>query len=280
LNHCRRRPACLAAAPFAGGLAAAALWQLPLVPLVAGALALAAAALLLLSRRAGTWVLLGALALAAAAWFAARRDYLPRGDVAFRLGRGFAPTEAVVTGVVSSDPERKPYGTVFVLRLENMAAGGEATPVSGRARVTVYERVAVRYGDRLAVAGKLSAPRPARNPGGFDYRSYLKRRGVTALVAASGGDDVTLLERGRGNAVMAAAYAARRKAAAVLYRAVGGKEAAVLAGLTLGKRGEIDPAVVEDFRGAGAMHLLAISGLHVGLVAFILFLVLAGTRVP
>jgi competence protein ComEC len=224
--------------------------------------------------------LLGALALAGAAWFTARRDYLSRDDVAFRLDRGFAPTEAVVTGVVASDPERKPYGTVFVLRLESIEADGETTSVGGRARVTVYERVAARYGDRLAVAGKVSAPKPARNPGGFDYRSYLRRRSVTALVAASGGDDVELLERGRGNPILAAAYAARRRASSVLYRAVGGEEAAVLAGLTLGKRGEIDPAVVEDFRGAGAMHLLAISGLHVGLVAFLLFLVLVGTRVP
>jgi len=252
----------------------------PFRPLVVGALALAVGAVFLLKRRAGTWVLLGALALAGAAWFSARRDYLAADDVAFKLERGFRPTEAVLTGVVSSDPEHKPYGTAFVLRLESMTAGGETASVGGRARVAVYERVAVRYGDRVAVAGKVSAPRPARNPGGFDYRTYLGRRGITALVAASGVDDVTLLERGRGNAVLAAAYAARRKAASVLARAVGGEEAAVLAGLTLGKRAEIDPAVVEDFRGAGAMHLLAISGLHVGLVAFLLFLVLAGTRVP
>jgi competence protein ComEC len=280
VNHCRRRPACLAAAPFAGGLAAAALLRLPLWPLVAGALALAVAALFLLNRRAGSWVLLGALALAGAAWFGARRDYLERDDVAFRLDRGFGPGEAVVTGVVSSDPEDKPYGTVFALRLESMTAGGETAKVGGGARVTVYDRIAVRYGDRLAVAGKVSAPKPARNPGGFDYRSYLGRCGITALVAASRADDVALLGRGRGNAILAAAFAARHKAASVLDRAVGGEEAALLNGLTLGKRAEIDPAVLEDFRGAGTMHLLAISGFNVGLVAFMLFLVLAGTRMP
>ncbi|HUU57719.1 MAG TPA: DNA internalization-related competence protein ComEC/Rec2 [bacterium] len=270
----------MAAAPFAGGLVVAALFDLPLWPLVATALVLAVAALLLLKRRAGTWVLLGALALAGAAWLGARRDYLPAGDVAFRLERRFRPTEAVVTGVVSSDPEHRPYGTIFVLRLESMTADGATARVGGRARVTVYDRVAARYGDRLAVAGKVSAPKPARNPGGFDYRSYLRRRGITALVAASAADDVTPLGRGRGNAVLAAAFAARRKAASVLDRSVGGEEAAVLQGLTLGKRSEIDAEVVEDFRAAGAMHLLAISGLHVGLVAFLLFLVLAGTRVP
>ncbi len=276
----RRRPACLAAAPFAGGLVLAALFSPPPWPLITGAAALAVAALILVKRRISSWLVLAALALGGAAWYAARADYRPPDDIAFILGPRCRPAAAGVSGVVAGDPEQRSYGTVFPLKIENVSLNGGAEPASGRARVSVYENVALRYGDEVAVKGKIAAPKPARNPGGFDYRSYLKRRGVTALVTAADAEDVTLLARGRGNPVLRASFAARRKAAAVEDRAVGGDEAAELKGLTLGKRAEIDPAIVEDFRGAGAMHLLAISGLHVGFVAFMLFLVLAGTRVP
>ena len=276
----RHRPACLAAAPFAGGLVLAALFSPPPWPLIAGAAALALAAVIFIQRRVSSWLVLAALALGGAGWYAARADYLAPSDISFKLDRRFRPAAAVVTGVVAGDPEQRPYATVFPLAIENVALDGDAEPASGRARVSVYENVPLRYGDEVAIKGKLVAPRPARNPGGFDYRSYLKRRGITALVTAGDAEDVTLLARGRGNPVLRASFAARDKAASILDRAVGGDEAAVLKGLTLGKRAEIDPAIVEDFRGAGTMHLLAISGLHVGFVAFMLFLVLAGTRVP
>jgi competence protein ComEC len=277
----RRRPACLAAAFFAGGLIFAALYSPPPWPLIIGAAAFAAAALILVKRPVATWLVLAALALAGAGWYAARANYLPPSDISFKLGHGFAPAEAVVAGIVAGDPEQRPYGTIFPLQIESVALGGAAAePTSGRARVSIYENVALRYGDEVAIRGKLAAPRPARNPGGFDFRSYLKRRGITALVTAGDGEDLTLLGCGHGNPILRASFAARHKAASILDRSVGGDEAAVLKGLTLGTRAEIDPAIVEDFRGAGAMHLLAISGLHVGFVAFMLFLILAGTRVP
>ncbi len=276
----RRRPACIAAASFAGGLIFAALYSPPPWPLVAGAAAFALAALIFVKRPVATWLVLAGLALAGAAWYAARADFISPSNIAFKSNGRFRPTEAAVTGVVAGDPEQRPYGTTFPLQIESVALAGGAEPASGRARVSVYENVALRYGDEVAITGKIVAPRPARNPGGFDYRSYLRRRDTTALVTAGEAEDLTVLARGRGNVVLRAAFAARNKAASILDRSVGGDEAAVLKGLTLGKRSEIDPAIVEDFRGAGAMHLLAISGLHLGFVAFMLFLVLAGTRVP
>jgi competence protein ComEC len=276
----RRRPACLAAAAFAGGLIFAALYSPPPWPLIAGAAAFTLSAIIFIKRPVATWLVLAALALGGAAWYAARADYISPDNIAFKLDPRFRPTKAELTGVVAGDPEQRPYGTVFPLEIKTATLDGKAEPTSGRGRVTVYENVPLRYGDEVAVTGKVAAPRPARNPAGFDYRAYLKRRGVTAVVTAGGADDVTVLGRGGGNPALRAAFAVRNKAASILDRSVGGDEAAILSGLTLGKRSEIDPAVVEDFRGAGTTHLLAISGLHVGFVAFILFLVLAGTRVP
>jgi len=276
----RRRPACAAAVAFAGGLIAAHYFALPVWPLVAAAAFLAAAAAALNATRIATWLALAAVAAGAAGWYTARAGYLGSSDILFSLDRHFLPRDAVVVGVVADDPLQRPYGTTFTLGLESITAAGRTRAAGGRASVSIYENVALRYGDRLAVRGAVVAPKPARNPNGFDYRSYLRRRGITALIRVRRGRDVALLGRGRGNAVVAASYAVKHKAAAVLDRSVDGREAALLKGLTLGTRAELEAKVVEEFRAAGAVHLLAISGLHVGFLAFILFLVLRGTRLP
>jgi len=275
-----RRPAVIALAPFAGGLIFAALARPPAWPLVIAAVVLLGAAAAFLRRAAGGWLVLAALASAAGAWYVACNDYLSPADIFFRLDARFRPLRGDFVGVVVSDPEQRGYGSVFYFNLESVTAGGETRAAAGTLRASVYENVAVRYGDRLRVHGTAVRAKPANNPDGFDYRGFLWRRGAGGLLRANHARDCALLARGRGNAFVAASYAIKNKAAAVLDRSVGGDEGALLKGLTLGTRAEIEPTITEEYRAAGVIHLLAISGFNVSLVAFVLFLVLAGTRLP
>lgn len=276
----RRRPAALAAVAYAGGLVVAALLNLPPLPFAIIALALAAAGAVFYRRAFATWLLLGALACGGIGWYGARRDYLGRGDVLFGLDPRLAPTAATLTGVVADDPERRPTGTAFILKLNGREEKGVLRPARGRVRVSSFRPVDVRYGDRIRVTGALGAVRPARNPGGFDYRAYLWRRGVTAQMRISRPEAIRLLAHGKGNLLVAGAFAVKHRAAAVIARSVGGDEGRLLNALTLGTREDLDPAVTADFQAAGVAHLLAVSGFNVGILAFILFLVLEGTRLP
>lgn len=279
-----RRPAAGAFVALVGGLFFQYQFPLPAVVLAAGAFILIAVAVM--ARRTGgpnNALAFTALALAGAAWFAGRRDFLPADDLYFYLHGRYHPVRGALTGFVVNDAERRAAATTFVVRAEKFtfADTGRTVNVSGKVRVTVYDDdVPVRYGDRVKVRGKFHRPKPARNPGAFNYRRFLWSRGVTTLGNAEDAADVKILSRGRGNPFARASFAVKRFAAASMDKTVGGEEAKLLKALTLGTREEMDPEVLEDFRAAGVAHLLAVSGFNVGVVAFVLFLIVRGTRLP
>ena len=114
-------------------------------------------------------------------------------------------------------------------------------------------------GMRITAAGSWHAPRNAGNPGAFDYRAYCFDHGIALVGSLRGtvrvlGDDASwlqLLQRRIGQSL------------APLPQAGQG----VLRALLLADRSHIPAAVQDDFAATGTAHLLAISGLHVGMVA-------------
>jgi competence protein ComEC len=125
-------------------------------------------------------------------------------------------------------------------------------------------------GDLLLVEAQLKSPEPPLNPLGFDYAAYLKQQGVlaTAYVAAHRWKKYGNVER---RSLRAFAEKTRSKLLNLYSQTnLEANEYAVLAALTLGYKDAIDPELREDFSHSGAMHILAVSGLHVGVIYLIL----------
>lgn len=131
------------------------------------------------------------------------------------------------------------------------------------------------YGDLLMVEAVFNKPDGALNPYGFDYAAYLRRQGIgaTAYIAAD-----KWVHAGNN-----AAFSLRRTADKCrnylldIYRKfdIEGQEFAVLAALTLGYTDSLDRETRDIYSGSGAMHVLAVSGLHVGIV-YAVFMLLFG----
>ncbi len=117
----------------------------------------------------------------------------------------------------------------------------------------------LRHGDEVVIQGFLDAP---RNLGPFDYREHLAVRGIHTVVS---GAEVVSVTPGAGDAATAL-HRARGRLQDVLHRSVPEPVAPVAAAVLLGLRAGITPDVYADFREAGLAHLLAVSGLHVGLM--------------
>ena len=123
-----------------------------------------------------------------------------------------------------------------------------------------------RYGDKVVVRGTLQEPRPID---GFDYPAYLAAQGITATIFAREADVA-----GEGGAWWRAAiYSVRSRLSDSIERVMPYPESALGQALLLGKRESLPTELVQQFRATGAAHLLAISGLHVG----VLLVVTAGT---
>ena len=116
-----------------------------------------------------------------------------------------------------------------------------------------------RAGDVIEAAARWHRPSNHRNPGGFDFQAWCFDRHVALIGSARG--PVRLVRRAPG--WLQVARERVREALAVLPP----EERGLLAALTLADRAAIPPEVERLFAATGTMHLLAISGLHVGMAA-------------
>ncbi|MDL2289883.1 ComEC family competence protein [Paludibacteraceae bacterium OttesenSCG-928-F17] len=126
------------------------------------------------------------------------------------------------------------------------------------------------HGDRLIVETEFNPPETMRNPDGFDYGVYLERQGVGATAYASSENWV---KAGRNKKTSVLLWANKcRNYLLDTYKKHGitGKEYAVLAALTLGYTDEIDTDLRKSYSTSGAMHILAVSGLHIGIIYAVL----------
>jgi competence protein ComEC len=161
----------------------------------------------------------------------------------------------------------------LVVETASLSRGTRVHAVQGRLRLTVMGEVPLAPGDRIAFSAKLKPFRNFRNPGGFDYRRYMAFKGIqgSAWVRAE-----RLQHCGRRAVPPFSRWVqgARGHLARLIDGAASddaGEAKAVLKALVFGDRSGIDDRLRERFNRAGAGHLLAISGLHVGIVAGVAF---------
>ncbi len=165
---------------------------------------------------------------------------------------------AVVVGTVVTYPIRTDFDTSFQLAPEG--APGRVAVFYEHARAAP---VHVRYGDRVRLIGSFRAPEPFD---GFDYPAYLARRDVWALaeVVAPGG--LKRLERGGGWAPLRWGQALRDRLFARIETYVPSPHDATFKALLFGERAALPGETEANFRDAGVAHVLAVSGLHLGIL--------------
>lgn len=121
-------------------------------------------------------------------------------------------------------------------------------------------------GDRLWTYTFLKRPVENLLPYGFDYAGYLYRKGISGTAYVSSGQWKFWMHSDEVSLVQLAQEA--RECVMSLYRKLGfqGDELAVLSALTIGEKEELGEDIKETYSISGASHVLALSGLHVGLI--------------
>lgn len=122
-----------------------------------------------------------------------------------------------------------------------------------------------RYGDRIAFSGVLSLP--PDTGGGFSYREWLERDGITCLI---NNPQVELLPGFSGSHLRAGIYGLRTKLLAQVYRLFPKPESALMAGILLGDESKITSDVDRAFQKTGTSHVIAISGSNFTLLLWLL----------
>lgn len=179
-----------------------------------------------------------------------------------------------VTGVIVDLPEVLPRRTKFVLQLETLQVAEQNLPIDGKVSLSWYD-TAPRLvpGDRWILTVKLKRPSGFRNPGSFDYEAWLYQQSIIATghVRAGSAD-----AKPAGRASWTGALdRGREQLSNFLTRSLSGdsqvKHLGLIKALVLADRRGISADDWRTFSLAGISHLIAISGLHISLLAGLLY---------
>ena len=160
--------------------------------------------------------------------------------------------------------------------------------VSAKFLIRFQELLPLRYGKHLTLTGVLRQPQTKRNPGGFDYRAYLSRQRITGIIDTNG--RVRIGEHGGfppGRWIETLRLQTERLID-IIYTETEAEtpplepslHAQLLKGILLGKRSDVPTETLDTFRNSGTFHVLAVSGLHVGLVAMFCYFGFSLFRFP
>ena len=181
-------------------------------------------------------------------------------------------TTLIADGRIASLPEQRQDSARFLFRIDRLTLDGEPLAYRGLARISWYRQPPhLRVGERWRLALRLKPPHGFVNPGGFDYERWLFQQGISATGHVRADDANVLLSEGPGACWLTRwrQHLRDRLDAALNESGVG---QALVQALVLGDRGGLTPAQWEVFSRTGTSHLIAISGLHVGLVAAVVFM--------
>ncbi|MCE5300117.1 MAG: competence protein ComEC family protein [Spirochaetia bacterium] len=181
-----------------------------------------------------------------------------------------------VTLLVSDMPEENEERIYFTGEVRALGYKTyEKIGLSGRVRVTIEKDFGFKpaYGDILEIRGKPVKPRPPGNPGEFDYPAFLRYQKVYYTLYAR---DTAVVKTGQGrvNPFFRLSYTLKQKLVEVIYSCLPREEAKVLEGLMLGNKRTISDEIYDEFKTTGTAHILAVSGMNVGLIALFVFLLL------
>ncbi len=219
------------------------------------------------------WPMVGSTyALVAVGFFlfhSLRIEDTPGLRLAARLGD--RPRTIKATGFVVDEPKIAPNGFgTFLFKLQSIELEGRPLPTE--ATLLVRWRGDPQFGDAFELFGIAEPIAPSRNPGEFDMRSYLARRDVRRTLFVRYAENGVLLQHAGGNRILRAAQASRAWMQRVLCRSLEDSPDVqnFVSGIVLGLRHQTPEDIEEPFQQTGTLHLFAVAGLHVGIVAQLL----------
>ncbi len=197
-----------------------------------------------------------------------------RSNLAEKLAYSSVSFEGVVRAVNTTDRGMR-------IQIDNFSIENDSIKFTGKLSYYIYDDQLkiVQLADTISGRGKFYALEGPRNPGGFDFRSFYHRKGIYGRIYLA--DQFPLMYVAADNHPVQRRLESIRESIREIFRTnIGGQPAGLLQALILGDKSEVDPEVRTAFADTGVIHVLAVSGLHVGYVLIILLALTRVLRIP
>ncbi|MCR4337098.1 MAG: ComEC family competence protein [Candidatus Omnitrophica bacterium] len=159
--------------------------------------------------------------------------------------------------------------TSFRLKVTACYVQGKWKPAQGKMLVQIFRVIPLSYGDRIVVEGKIHSPFGFSSRGKFSYREFLKRQGIEHILSVKKDGEVDRYKMSPPNFFRKFALETNHRFQNILESHLSYRELGMMEALLLGNRQHFDSRLQELFIFSGTAHVLAISGLHVVVVAFL-----------
>jgi competence protein ComEC len=181
----------------------------------------------------------------------------------------------VVEGTIYNPPRVRVSMATVPVRATRvfLPKGVERVKINLLAKIYGY-RGGLKVGDRIRFPAKLKEFTNFNNPGGFDYQSYMKRRGISLVALVSDGQYVVPMGRGDLGLVTKALERIRGPLRRFFREKLPATVSPIYTALILGERQGLTSRLREPFDRSGVGHIMAVSGLHLGLVAWLSYMTL------
>ena len=168
----------------------------------------------------------------------------------------------VFSGVVNEIRSEKEHAQQFVALIDQVIIGEKPYPISAKLLVQLYD---ARYqvDDQLLFSGIVSPIKNNGNPGEFDARYYYRYKGIIGRVILSNHECV---KTGKTQTINGFFTRWRNALSHSMEQHLDGVFLGVAKALLLGDKADLDQETMRVFANTGSMHVLAVSGLHVGLL--------------
>lgn len=172
-----------------------------------------------------------------------------------------------IEGVVLKNEALSGTHHVALISCRRIIKNSALTPVTGNLRLAYPAHLHFEYGDFIRFHTKIRKIRNFYNPGYFDYKRHLNRTGIYASGYVSNDAGIVLIRRGMANSLQRDLQNYRLSLKKLIYLNAPSPEREIIEAMILGNKKSIPDEVRDSFAKTGTSHLLAISGLHVGIVA-------------
>ena len=174
--------------------------------------------------------------------------------------------KVIIEGVVSDEPDKRENGVKLTLSFRNFMEDGKIFPVNGKGIMTTDFYPEYLYGDLLKIEGKIQKPKNFQNEKAetFDYVSYLAKDDIFYEIAFP---KVELLSQGNGNFIKTKLYDFKNKFIDNFSQSIPEPHSSLLSGLLLGAKQSLGKEMLQDFRKAGVIHIVVLSGYNITIVA-------------
>jgi len=165
----------------------------------------------------------------------------------------------------------------FILKVQSVKGAGDWERSEGFLATDVYSdpgragpfagKETFFAGDEIILEGDIAKPSSLRNPGIFDYTRFLARRKIYAVFKVRPKYYRQKLGAGKAHPFVMTAYRLRQRIIRTIEEYFPSPYRGFLKALLVGDREDLDTVMNDDFIKTGTVHILSVSGLHVGLIA-------------